>query len=54
MKLFQLIVFGGTVALLIPFLEKGEGRAAAILGFLAAYSATWVVVWIADFFRYRS
>jgi hypothetical protein len=53
MKLFQLIIFG-ICALLIPVMEKGEGRAVAIIAFCVTFAATWLVVRATDWWRYRS
>jgi hypothetical protein len=50
---FQIAVFGGTVALLMPYLEKGEGRAAGIIAVCVAFAATWLLSKGIDLLRRR-
>jgi hypothetical protein len=52
--IFQTSVFLGVAFLLIPVMEKGEGRAVGIIAFCAAFAPTWIVAMGLDWLRYRS
>jgi hypothetical protein len=52
--IFQIFIFGGVCCLLIPVMEKGEGRAAGIIGYCAAFAATWLLAKGLDWLRSQS
>jgi hypothetical protein len=52
-SIFQLTVFCGVCALLIPVMEKGEGRAVGIIALVATFAATWIIVRGLDLLKHR-